>query len=49
MVNFKIVTSVTVQLTVVGLYILGKMCIYVYNKCCKDPRAKKKAERRDLK
>ena len=32
-----------VQLTVVGLYILGKLCIYVYNKCCRDPRVKKNA------
>ena len=34
-----------VQLTVVGLYILGKLCIYVYKKCCRDPRVKKNAVR----
>ena len=32
-----------VQLTVVGLYLLGKLCIYVYHKCCRDPRVKKNA------
>ena len=34
-----------VQLTVVALYILGKLCIYVYNKCCRHPRVKRNAER----
>ena len=34
-----------VQLRVVGLYILGKLCIYVCKKCCRDPRVKKKAEK----
>ena len=35
-----------VQLTVVGLYILGKLCVYFYKKCCRDPRVKKNAVRK---
>ena len=38
-----------VQLTVVGLYFLGKLCIYVDKKYCKHPRAEKKAESREHK
>ena len=36
-----------VQLTVVGLYILGKLCVYFYKQCCRDPRVRRNAERRE--
>ena len=44
--NYKIVTSVAVQLTAVVLYLLGKLCICMYKRCCKDPKAAQRKARR---
>ena len=44
--NYKIATSVAVQLTAVVLYLLGKLCICMYKRCCKDPEAAQRKARR---